>query len=186
MFESFLLAVFVLLINFCTTLVYLYFLSDNHRKTAFFSLPVIVQKLFVFLFIMPLLISPMIQQARIQIQLDYIVYPIGMFLVLSGFLIIIAAFFKIGIIPSLRKKSVLMKKGIYGIVRHPIYSGTLITFFGIVIIFYALVSLIYFPISVILYNLMIRYEEKALIEEYGEEYTEYKKQVTKKIIPFVF
>ncbi|MGE5604966.1 MAG: methyltransferase family protein [Bacteroidota bacterium] len=102
-----------------------------------------------------------------------------------GFGFIIASFLKMGVIPSLREKSGLITQGVYGIVRHPIYSGTIFAFFGLNLVFNSFISLLYLPVSIGLYLIMIIYEEKSLLNEYGEEYKSYQKNVPKRIIPFV-
>ncbi len=47
------------------------------------------------------------------------------------------------------------------------------------------ISLVYFPIVLVLYCWGILIEERILIEEYGDEYMDYKKKVPKRLIPFV-
>lgn len=111
--------------------------------------------------------------------------PVSLLLIIGGFVFIGLAFLKIGAIPSLKEKSNLITQGVYRIVRHPIYCGTLIIFLGLIIWTNAFISLLYFPISVLLYFIMTVYEEKSLIREYGQEYMDYQKQVRKRIIPFV-
>jgi protein-S-isoprenylcysteine O-methyltransferase Ste14 len=94
------------------------------------------------------------------------------------------AFLKIGAVPSLRERSALITTGVYGLVRHPIYAGTILTFLGVILFFEAMIPLLYFPISVGLYFIMTVYEEKSLMAEYGREYNEYQKKVRKRIIPY--
>jgi len=45
--------------------------------------------------------------------------------------------------------------------------------------------MIYFPLLCLLYIIATILEEKGLVEEYGDEYINYKKEVTKRLIPFI-
>lgn len=110
---------------------------------------------------------------------------VGAVVLLIGLIIIVMAFFKIGTIPSLRAKSSLATTGIYGVVRHPIYAGTIMMFAGLGLLFEASLPLSYLPLSIFLYFIMTVYEEKGLEAEYGTKYLEYKKKVRKRIIPFI-
>ena len=75
--------------------------------------------------------------------------------------------------------------GLYGIVRHPMYSATLFLFLSLGMILGSLISfailLLYIPIIA----KRIKNEEKVL-EEGLEGYSEYKTRVKFKVIPFVW
>ena len=75
--------------------------------------------------------------------------------------------------------------GLYGIVRHPMYSATLFLFLSMGMILGSLISfailLLYIPIIA----KRIKNEEKVL-EEGLEGYSEYKTRVKSKVIPFVW
>lgn len=173
----------ILCINLAATLTYLWIILSEKRKKAFFSAPLIAQKLFVVLFVGPLFISPIISQNKYEG--NWVGNVMGTLIMLVGLIIIMMAFFKIGTIPSLRSKSFLATTGIYGIVRHPIYSGTIMMFAGLGLLFEASLPLSYLPLSIFLYFIMTVYEEKGLEAEYGTEYLEYKKKVRKRLIPFI-
>lgn len=175
----------ILSINFCGFLLDPFLLSHKNFKASFLKMPVFFQKLFVFIIVGPLFVAPVIPQSRFDIS-NVLSLPIGISLFVLGWLIIIFAFFRIGVIPSLRKKSNLITSGIYSVIRHPIYSGTLISVLGWNILFKSIISMIYFPLICLLYIVATILEEKGLIEEYGDEYLNYKKKVTKRLIPFIF
>jgi len=175
----------ILSINFFGFLLDPFLLSNKNFKARFFKMPVFFQKLFVFVIVGPLFIASVIPQSRFNIS-NVLSLPIGIFLFILGWIIIIFAFFKIGVIPSLRKKSNLITSGIYSVIRHPIYSGTLISVLGWTILFKSIISMIYFPLLCIFYLVGIIIEEKGLIEEYGDQYLAYKKKVTGRLIPLFF
>jgi len=174
----------ILSINFIGFLFALFLSSNKNFKTRFSKMPVFFQKLFVFIIVGPLFIAPVIPQSRFDIS-NVLSIPIGITLFILGWIIIIFAFFKIGVIPSLRKTSNLITSGIYSVIRHPIYSGTLIAVLGWSILFKSIISIIYFPFLCIFYLVSTVIEEKGLIEEYGDKYINYKKKVTKRFIPFI-
>ena len=80
----------------------------------------------------------------------------------------------------------LKTDGIFKMVRHPSYAGSLLTFLGLGLTLGNWLSLVIVFIPVLcafLYRINI--EEKALINNFKEEYVDYQKR-TKKLIPFVF
>lgn len=174
----------ILFINLLSILFGLMLLSNKGLKDHFFRLPLFLQKLYVLFVVVPLFISPLISQNRFNMS-GFISLPIGIILLAIGLIIIIFAFLKIGIVPSLRQKSNIITSGIYGIVRHPVYSGTVIAVLGWTILLKSTISILYFPFLFLLYFLITVFEERILIEEYGEEYTNYRKKVTKRLIPFI-
>ena len=86
---------------------------------------------------------------------------------------------------GLKPPEILVKRGLYKRVRHPIYLAMLLYTAGIPLFFSSLygflVTLGFIPFT--LYR--IRIEEKMLIDTFGDEYREYTKK-TRKIIPFVY
>lgn len=75
--------------------------------------------------------------------------------------------------------------GLYGIVRHPMYTSTIILFLTIPLILGSIYSFIIFLIYPILISFRIRNEEKLLKKELAG-YDEYKKKVKYKMIPFIY
>jgi protein-S-isoprenylcysteine O-methyltransferase Ste14 len=80
----------------------------------------------------------------------------------------------------------LVMSGVYGIVRHPIYSGGLI---GVGGFYVASGSLVVLVTVTALYFAVIRhrliFEERMLVEEFGDEYRDYMKK-TWRLIPFIY
>lgn len=70
----------------------------------------------------------------------------------------------------------LVRKGIYSKIRHPSYTGEIIAFIGLAILFQHFPSSIYislFPTIAFVYRAIV--EERKLLEEFGEEFLEHKK-----------
>ena len=75
--------------------------------------------------------------------------------------------------------------GLYGIVRHPMYSVTLLLFLSMPLVLGSVYSFIIFLIYPLLIIKRIRNEEKVLEKEL-KGYTEYKKKVRYRLIPFIW
>ena len=79
----------------------------------------------------------------------------------------------------------LVDKGLYAIVRHPMYTATLFLFFSIPVVLGSWWSLICFAPYLPALAVRIINEEKLLESELSG-YTEYKKKVKYRLIPFVW
>ncbi|MDO4174768.1 MAG: isoprenylcysteine carboxylmethyltransferase family protein [Eubacteriales bacterium] len=75
--------------------------------------------------------------------------------------------------------------GLYGIVRHPMYSATIVLFLSMPLVLGSMVSFVVFLAHPIIIAKRIRNEE-IVLEKGLEGYAEYKKKVKYKIIPFVW
>ncbi len=75
--------------------------------------------------------------------------------------------------------------GLYGIVRHPMYSATIILFLSMPLVLGSIISLLIFLMYPFIIAKRIGSEEKVL-EAGLEGYTEYKQRVKYRLIPFVW
>ena len=87
--------------------------------------------------------------------------------------------------PAIIAEKKLVKSGLYGYVRHPLYFGVILMLLGAVLflpnvpmLLFVMVSLVYLPIGVTL-------EERKLVAEFGAQYQTYQREV-KMLFPFVF
>jgi len=71
----------------------------------------------------------------------------------------------------------LIKKGIYSIIRHPLYLSELCIILGNFLISGVLSLLLFFLIWVFILPHLLRWEEEKLIQRFGEEYVGYKRGV---------
>lgn len=77
-----------------------------------------------------------------------------------------------------RKENRLVTDRLYGLVRHPQYTGLFIALFGEGIVHWPTIfSVALFPAIVLAYYLLARSEERKVEEEFGEEYRAYRKRV---------
>lgn len=79
----------------------------------------------------------------------------------------------------------VIDSGLYGVVRHPMYSATVLMFLSMPLILGSYISFIVFLVYPFLLIKRIRNEEMVL-EEGLDGYTEYKKKVKYRMIPFVW
>ena len=80
----------------------------------------------------------------------------------------------------------VVRRGLYGLMRHPAYTGLLLRYFGFGLAFanWLSAALIFLPLlCATLYR--IRVEESALREHFGEEYAAYAR-ATKRLVPGIF
>jgi len=76
----------------------------------------------------------------------------------------------------LKENKGLMNKGIYRYIRHPSYTGMLLTLIGLPLAVGAwFAAIIVTIVALIAYTLRIKEEERMLIKKFGKEYIEYKK-----------
>ena len=75
--------------------------------------------------------------------------------------------------------------GVYAIVRHPMYSATLLLFLSMPLILGSLISFVIFLAYPLIISRRIAHEE-AFLEEYLDGYSDYKKRVQYRLIPFVW
>jgi len=72
----------------------------------------------------------------------------------------------------------LAKEGLYGLVRHPQYSGLFIGLFGEGVVHWPTIfSVTLYPIIVVAYTLLARREERQMLAQFGDEYRGYRERV---------
>jgi protein-S-isoprenylcysteine O-methyltransferase Ste14 len=78
----------------------------------------------------------------------------------------------------------LMRRGPYAVVRHPIYSGGLLALLGTALVVGELRGLLGVALAFLGWGTKLRLEEAFMSEQFGAEYTRYRREV-KALIPFV-
>ena len=86
---------------------------------------------------------------------------------------------------KVEKNQEVVDTGFYGVVRHPMYSITILLFLSMPIILNSPISFIIFLIYPFIIIKRINNEEKVLTKEL-KGYKEYKKKVKYKLIPFIW
>lgn len=87
---------------------------------------------------------------------------------------------------TIRQDHKIKKEGFYKYLRHPSYAFSLLTSLGLGLYLNNWLSLIFaFVPPFLAFAYRIKVEEQALVEQFGEEYIQYRK-TTKKVIPFIY
>ena len=79
----------------------------------------------------------------------------------------------------------VIDKGLYGMVRHPMYTATIFLFLSMPLVLGSMVAFFVFLLYPILIVVRILYEEKVLEKEL-DGYLEYKKKVKYRLIPYIW
>ncbi|MEK6714601.1 MAG: isoprenylcysteine carboxylmethyltransferase family protein [Candidatus Omnitrophota bacterium] len=110
--------------------------------------------------------------------LDEFLDILGIFVLLFGFLIrVIARGYKSE--KSWNGRS-LMSDGLYGLVRHPMYFGTLLIGLGIVLVLFQWWAFsVFLFVFLAIYTPQVRKEENSLLQLFGEEYKVYCRKTPK-------
>lgn len=86
---------------------------------------------------------------------------------------------------EVQKNQKVIDTGLYGIVRHPMYSATILLFFSMPLVLGSLIAFAVFLVYPVLIILRIKDEEKMLEKEL-KGYIEYKEKVKYRLIPFIW
>jgi len=148
------------------------------------------------LFIMPLLsigfigaiIIPPFDHHFQWSPIPFIVEIIGLIILNAGLIIMDIAMLQNAYaskILDINKGQKLIDTGLYGHVRHPLYTGAILMALGLPIALGSLISLIPAAIVVLALIIRIKYEEKMLIKGM-DGYDEYRTQIKYKLIPKIY
>ncbi|MGP0628652.1 methyltransferase family protein [Nitrospina sp. 32_T5] len=102
----------------------------------------------------------------------------GLTVGLSGLLFWIVAMAQLGTsLAVLPGGDRLVSRGVYRRVRHPVYWGIVLTFFGLFLAVGSVQGMIYLFIVVVPLNIVrAQQEERAMQKKFGEAYTRYRRQ----------
>jgi len=82
---------------------------------------------------------------------------------------------RIGI--DLEHGTALVRSGVFGLSRNPIFLGMMITLLGLFLVIPSAVTLLTFVMGVVLIQIQVRLEEEFLARTHGEEYAQYRRRV---------
>ena len=78
---------------------------------------------------------------------------------------------------EVRETPGVIKKGIFGVVRHPIYLSEIVLYLGLLFFRTSLAAAFIWIIAIVFLYLISRYEEKLLVARFGDEYKQYMRDV---------
>ena len=76
-----------------------------------------------------------------------------------------------------REEPRVIDKGVFGLVRHPIYLGAMLFYLAMIILTLSLFATIILVIIIGFYHYIARYEEQILLNRFGREYKDYMDRV---------
>lgn len=74
---------------------------------------------------------------------------------------------------EVRETPSVIRKGIFGVIRHPVYLSEVLLYWGFFILGMSLASFAVLFCAMIFLYFLSRYEEKLLLKRFGKEYQEY-------------
>lgn len=126
----------------------------------------------------------------LPITVTYAIEYTGLGLIAFGILLRLAVIVSLGkyftVDVTIRSDHQLKKDGFYNYLRHLSYFASLLSFIGFGISLNNWLSLFIVTVAIlIVFIARINVEEKALIDQFGDEYIEYRKH-TNALVPFIY
>ena len=78
---------------------------------------------------------------------------------------------------EIREEPSVIRKGVFGIVRHPIYLGSILLYLGLLVLTFSIIAIAIWILIIAFYYFISKHEEKLLLEKFGKDYEKYKKVV---------
>jgi len=105
---------------------------------------------------------------RIQISVGSIIGFFGVWFAMNGLKIIFG---------EERPEATIVDKEVFGIIRHPVYFGSILGYLAFLIFTLSLIARTVWIIVVSFYHFLAKYEEKLLIKRFGLDYENYMRRV---------
>jgi protein-S-isoprenylcysteine O-methyltransferase Ste14 len=76
-----------------------------------------------------------------------------------------------------REEPVVIRTGVFRVVRHPIYLSEMLLYLGLLMLSLSLAAAVVWCMAVVFLHYISRWEEKLLLARFGEEYAQYMRDV---------
>ena len=76
-----------------------------------------------------------------------------------------------------RKTPQVIREGVFGIVRHPMYLSEILLYLGLLLFSLSLAAACVWGLTIVFLHVIARYEERQLLAHFGEDYRTYKQEV---------
>jgi len=76
-----------------------------------------------------------------------------------------------------RKKPGVIRKSVFGVVRHPVYLSEILLYLGLLMLSISLAAAVLWVIAIGFLHYISRYEERLLLARFGEDYEKYMREV---------
>ena len=100
----------------------------------------------------------------VRIFLFAIIFVAGGYLAYDGMRIVFG---------EVRAEPVVIRKGVFTVIRHPIYLGAILFYAGLLVIKLSLAAAFIWLVIIIFYHLISRHEEKLLLKKFGSDYEQF-------------
>jgi protein-S-isoprenylcysteine O-methyltransferase Ste14 len=104
----------------------------------------------------------------IQITLGFIILMVALYVARTGMNIVFN---------EVRETPGVIRKGVFGLVRHPIYISEILFYLGLLLLRTSLAALVIWIIAIGFLHYISKYEEKLLLARFGDDYRQYMKDV---------
>ena len=76
-----------------------------------------------------------------------------------------------------RQNHGVIRKSVFGVIRHPIYLSEILLYFGLLMLSLSLAAALIWAIAISFLHYIAKYEERLCLVRYGEEYNRYMQDV---------
>jgi protein-S-isoprenylcysteine O-methyltransferase Ste14 len=71
----------------------------------------------------------------------------------------------------------VIRTGVFGLVRHPMYLSELLLYLGLIVLSLSLAAAAVWVLAVLFLHHISRYEERLLLDRFGDDYARYRREV---------
>ncbi|MHA1419733.1 MAG: methyltransferase family protein [Candidatus Heimdallarchaeaceae archaeon] len=107
----------------------------------------------------------------------YVTIPLGVTVLIISGVFVFTGLRKV--FKEEREKPQVIVSGAFTYCRHPVYFGSILLYVGLSILTWSLLAIILCEVIILFYEYVATYEEKLLVDRFGEEYRDYQKKVPK-------
>ena len=104
----------------------------------------------------------------LRIPVGIVILGVSAYLVRKGLSIVFG---------KVRETPAVIREGVFNVVRHPVYLSEILLYLGLLMLSLSLIAAIIWIIAIVFLHFISRYEEKLLLERFGEDYKLYMEEV---------
>lgn len=104
----------------------------------------------------------------VRLSASFIVFLVAGYLAKVGLRIVFG---------EVREEPVVIRQGVFNIIRHPVYLGAMLFYLGMLIMTFSIIAAIIFLFIIAFYHFIAKKEEEILLEKFGKDYEAYMKEV---------
>jgi protein-S-isoprenylcysteine O-methyltransferase Ste14 len=78
---------------------------------------------------------------------------------------------------EVRAEPIVIRKGVFNIVRHPIYLGAILFYLSVLVALFSIAAASIWVVIILFYIYLCRHEEKLLMAKFGKDYQRYMSEI---------